>query len=85
MVQWPVKTIKYSGDMNVTESMVNSTTSASNSVLRYDVDKGQNFVPECNIYPSLISQIKNSQINQDISPAMVAWSVKASTFSFSRI
>ena len=36
---------------------VNRTTSTPNSVLRYDVDKGLNFVLEFNIYPSLTSQI----------------------------
>ena len=29
---------------------VNRTTSAPNSILRYDLDKGQDFVPEFNIY-----------------------------------
>ena len=38
----------------VSMETVNRTTSAPNSVLRYDVDKGQSFVTEFNIYPSSI-------------------------------
>ena len=37
---------------------VNRTTSAPNSVLRYVLYKDQIFVPEFNIYPSLIYQMK---------------------------
>ena len=37
---------------------VDKTTSTPISVLRYDVDKGLNFIMEFNIYPSLTSQIK---------------------------
>ena len=37
---------------------MNRTTSPSISDLRYDVDKGINFVLEFNISPSLTSQIK---------------------------
>ena len=46
--------------INEMESMVNvnRTASVPNSILCYDVDKGQNFVPELNIYPSLISKMK---------------------------
>ena len=37
---------------------MNRTTGAPISVLLYDVDKGLNIVPEFNIYPFLLSQIK---------------------------
>ena len=37
---------------------MNSTTSGLISVLRYDVDKGLNFVLEFGIHPSLIFKIK---------------------------
>ena len=53
-------------NINVTELMVNvnRTTSAPISVLCYDVDKGPDFVPEFNIYPSLIShEIRRQEFN----------------------
>ena len=54
--------------INIMESKenVNRTTSVPISVLRYDVDKGLNLVPEFNIYPSLRSQIKVGRKNLTI-------------------
>ena len=47
-------------DKNVMDAMVevNRTTHTPISVLPNDVNKGLNFVPEFNIYPSSYSRIK---------------------------